>query len=633
MPLQPLDPTDPTYGLAGDGTPNTQAAFQNVLNAARDGSKEIAISQGANIVVNIPSQNATEEYSQIFGPGAWKITGAGRDVSRLGMVPSPPPRGTLSRMIRLDPGGGQEVTIADLHIAGPSDYDPTTLPDWPGDPNATPPVPGNGHYLQATTSFLQGRGFAQPTTVRIERCKITDRFNEAITIDNTPGDFYLYLTDDDFAAFGCPVGVGASPGDVREVYVTRCRFGPTSIPAALNYGVFWNHHYYFGPGVSARFESCEFGETDGNGQSLSEGGVTVKPQFFELIDCRALSTMKGYFLLPAGAMVRGGRYDNLGGIVFGGENGMVTSAQLNCITTNGFDGGATILIKSCELLPLFNCNPVSGHTTLSGCTAKRGAKVNAGQQTPAIAPRLGNLLDGTPLPPPVVVLEDQDLFGGDIRLTGSDRMPACEAVAPQGGLVLIRGGISTGDYGLFGSGRGSIALTQGSTATIEIDGHVFELPPIPGWDPQDPQPAFYCDGTIRANAITARNCEFLAGCMPFSVANPQQVEPRQATCPNSVASATIVNLLEGFNFVAFRVSGTGAISQITISNFANMAYRKYNQMNWCGKLTLISTDGFTLAPGTGPGAVAIDSAITVPAGHSVTLLHNQSGDCSWTLAD
>jgi hypothetical protein len=625
MPVQPIDPTDPVFGLTGDGTPNDQAKWQAVLDAVGTTQSPAQFGPG-RFVVTMASANFSEQYSQFNTAGKdtqFTIKGAGPYATSIELKatnpipPDSPPHGWLCDLARVDALGGAHLDISDIAFLGPESWDPTCMPNYPGDPTATPPVPGNNHFMGATANCFQMRGSAKLTTGHFRRVRWDGKWSACISYDTTPGDCLLVFDDCDFAAYGVILGVGAAADDYRRVHATNCRFNAAGIPAADNFGVPYNHLCYFAPGVNVKLNECSFENCDLNIQFFSGHGITTRPQYCELTDCTVSATVKGEILLPDGAIITGGEYHPLGGIV-AGDGVLIVGAILDCTAGNGFQGGAPLMIKSCELTSLFACNIIGGYAAITGCTAKRGVSLASGAGiTPAIAPKGG-----------ITLVSDCSLFGGDVRLTGSDRLPATEAIGPEGGSVFVRGGISGGDYGYFGSGRGAMALTDKSTATLDIEGHIFDLPVLTDIGPTDPQPAIYCDATIPANAAKARNCQFLGGCMPFSVSSPQAVEARSGTCPNVVASAPVMNLHEGFNYDRFHVSGTAAIGAITITNLAP-ENAIYNQRCRIGRVTFVADDeGLTFSSGVGTGALVLDSPITLAAGAQQRFRHRPE-DCTW----
>src|ERR1041384_337 len=118
MPIAPIDPTDPTYGLLADGTANTQASFRAVLNAAASSGVPIEIPQG-DVLVIVDSANFNPEYNELL-PCASEIIirGVDRYASTLRMGPDSPPFGYLSEFMRINPAGVR-LRISDLHLAGP----------------------------------------------------------------------------------------------------------------------------------------------------------------------------------------------------------------------------------------------------------------------------------------------------------------------------------------------------------------------------------------------------------------------------------------------------------------------------------------------------------------------------------
>lgn len=617
-PYTAIDPAQ--FGLVGDGSPNTLANFQAALNAAGAAGGDLLFGPGDwNIV--IPSANASPQAAWL-PQSQISILGQGSRRTRLRLEVhddgSPPAAGTFSSLFHIDPLGGQ-VYFADLELSGPLQWDDSVNPH----------VGKNGDWCQATTNLIELRGSTGKVETTFEGCRFTNNFIGGVVFDDTPApDVTLRMINCDLDVLGCPVGVGSAAGDIRQATLRDCRFLRAGIPAARAGGKAWNHLGYF-TGAAVLLDGCSFAGCELNLQFYSGAGIGAESAYVILQNCRADNTMLGYFLLPDGAQVLGGEFHNGAGFILG-RGAHIVGARVSGPVNNGFQSGPPVVVRSSTLLNLFSANQAAGvagqpggYTVLQGCTAQRGVKVGATDPiTTTVAPHGGTTL-----------VSDCAFFGGDIRLGGTDRMPATAAIEPVGGLVLVRGGLSAGDYGYYSGGTGPISLRGGSTAVVDVEGHTFDIGPIPGHDPNDPQPALYCDGSIPANAMRARECTFLSGCMPFSVASPQSVEPRAGICPTPVLAAPVLNLLEGYNYTKFQVSGTADVGQLTISNFADLGSRIYNQRCYAfgSRLTLEAIHGFRLVPGpaSAVGAILIDLPIEVPAGSAVILEHNNTGWCTW----
>jgi hypothetical protein len=624
MPVQAIDPTDPTYGMLADGTPNAQASFIAVLNAAASSGMPIEIPQG-DILVIVPSANFNPEYCQL-GPCAGEIIirGVSRYESTLRMGPDSPAFGYLSEFLRGNPAGVR-LRISDLHLAGPQSWDTSTNPNAPGND-----APG---FIRATAACLTLHGCTSPTIVELERVRFDGYWTSIVSFDNTPGNVTFSATDCDFSAYGACIGMGGSLGDVRQVIMTRCRINKAGIPPDQNFGTAWNHGFYVAPGTTLRLTSVDFDNIARNAiqaySSHGEGGAQPVVSF--LTNCTATNRVQGSFLLANGSIVSGGQFYNLQGFILQ-EGSRIQGANLGCPVDNGFGGGAPVVLDGCTLLNMFCMNNVGGYATLTGCTAQRGTVLpnpDPTQPQPepmnvAIAPVGG-----------VTLVENCTFFGGDARLPALSRMPASPAIEPMGGEVNVTGGASIGDYGLFGSGRGSMSLPDGSTAKLTVKRHRFDLPPLAGRPVNDPQLACCVAATVAPYSLTGEDNEFI-GCLPWSLVSPQGLKPRVAIAPTPIPAAAVINL-DAFNFDEFTIAGPGDVSQLTVGySVMSPGEQIYSQRCLLGRVQLRAAadgGGFTLQPGgASPGALAIDAPVVVPAGSTVALWHNPEGACTWSLA-